>query len=87
MDSASGTAKAGRDRNIQAIFPIRGKLLNTCDLNIEGKVYNTDGKFNREIKDIINIWGAGVGLNYDDERRKYSKLIILSDGDQDGQNF
>jgi len=79
--SAAGPAKEARDKYTQAIYSIRGKPLNVCDINLMDIVGNGSCRENKEIEDIVNIWGGnGIGKNYNDDARKYGKLVILADG-------
>ena len=77
-DSAGGSAKQGRDRKYQAILPLRGKVLNT------EKTKDTDILNNEEINTMIYTIGAGYGSNFDINDCEYSKVIIMSDADEDG---
>ena len=88
-DSAGGSAKTGRDRRIQAILPLRGKLL-----NVERQKHNAAKVFqNQEIPTIIRALGAGVGNNEEEEgafdptKLRYSKIIIMCDADIDGAHI
>ena len=77
-DSAGGSAKQGRDRKYQAILPLRGKVLNTEKAKVE------DILKNEEINTMIYTIGAGYGANFDIKDCEYSKVIIMSDADEDG---
>ena len=77
-DSAGGSAKQGRDRAYQAILPLRGKVLNT------EKTREDDILKNEEINTMIYTIGAGYGSNFDIKDCEYSKVIIMSDADEDG---
>ena len=88
-DSAGGSAKTGRDRRIQAILPLRGKIL-----NVERQKHNAAKVFqNQEIQTMIRALGAGVGNNseeegsFDTEKLRYSKIIIMCDADIDGAHI
>jgi len=88
-DSAGGSAKTGRDRRIQAILPLRGKIL-----NVERQKHNLVKVFqNQEIQTMIRALGAGVGNNPEDEgsfdasKLRYSKIIIKTDADIDGAHI
>ena len=77
-DSAGGSAKQARDRRYQAILPLRGKVLNT------EKTKEDDILKNEEINTMIYTIGAGYGSNFDIDDCEYSKVIIMSDADEDG---
>ena len=77
-DSAGGSAKQGRDRKYQAVLPLRGKVLNTEKAKVE------DILKNEEINTMIYTIGAGYGANFDINDCEYSKVIIMSDADEDG---
>ena len=88
-DSAGGSSKTGRDRRIQAILPLRGKIL-----NVERQKHNAAKVFqNQEIQTIIRALGAGVGNNEEEEgafdttKLRYSKIIIMCDADIDGAHI
>ncbi len=80
-DSAGGTAKQGRDLNTQAIFPIRGKVLNTEELTL-GKVVE-----NKELSDLVKVLGCGIGRDFDLKKLRYHKIILLMDADVDGYHI
>ena len=80
-DSAGGSAKTGRDRNIQAILPLRGKVLN-CE-----KASTNDINGNEELNLIIQTIGAGVGNDFNPNESNYGKIIIMTDADDDGAHI
>src|SRR5918994_2136828 len=80
-DSAGGSAKQGRDRARQAILPLRGKVMNTEGLTT-GKVLE-----NKELSDLVTALGCGLGKNFDINRMRYGKVIILADADSDGHHI
>ena len=80
-DSAGGSAKQARDRHAQAIFPLRGKPLNS-------EKYRLDRVFsNQEIKELVVAIGAGVGETFDESKMRYHKVILMNDADVDGEHI
>lgn len=80
-DSAGGTAKQCRDRNYQAILPLRGKVLNTESASLK-KVLE-----NKEIQDLVTALGCGIGNHFDISKLRYERIILLADADSDGHHI
>jgi DNA gyrase subunit B/topoisomerase-4 subunit B len=80
-DSAGGSAKQGRDRNTQAILPLRGKVLNTESATLKKMMEN------KEIQDLVTAIGCGIGPKMDMSGLRYDRIVLLADADSDGHHI
>lgn len=80
-DSAGGSAKQGRDRNFQAILPLRGKVLNTENVPLKKLLEN------KEIEDLLTAIGCGIGPGFNLANLRYQRIILLADADSDGHHI